>query len=235
MINIYVGGVIHDVLHRHRIPYLEGDVLRRRHLPRWKAGGLKGAIVQVAAWDTINMLLAEIARSEGDLVYCKTREDFDNLPAGAFGIFFSLEAHGPFAGDIDALYSLSEIGITTFTFSHNMQNPLCTGCNERYDGGFTHLGKATLKVLEGLPLMVDLVHMSRKSFWDAIDLYDGDLFVSHSNSDAVFSHPRNLTDDQIKVVAERNGVIGLNTYRGYVTPDPFAARLEDLLDHAMHI
>ena len=56
--------------------------------------------------------------------------------------------------------------------------------------------------------------MSRGSFWDALDIYDGDLFVSHSNAATVFEHPRNITDDQIKAVAERNGIIGLNTFRG---------------------
>ncbi len=117
-----------------------------------------------------------------------------------------------------------------------MQNLLCTGCNERFgEGGFTHLGKATLKELEALPLMVDLVHMSRASFWDALDIYGGDIFVSHANSDAVYPHPRNLTDDQIKAVAERNGVIGLTTYRGYLAADPYRATLSDLLDHAMHM
>jgi microsomal dipeptidase-like Zn-dependent dipeptidase len=83
--------------------------------------------------------------------------------------------------------------------------------------------------------MVDLVHLSRKSFWDAIEIYEGDVFVSHANSAAVFDHPRNLTDEQIKAVAERNGVIGVTSYRGYQVEDPYQATLSDWLDHAMHI
>ncbi|HET7571262.1 MAG TPA: membrane dipeptidase [Gaiellaceae bacterium] len=238
IVNIYCGGVIHDVLYRHQI-WVDGpgaQVLRERHVPRWREGGLTGAVVQVAAYPVIATILAEIDRSEGELVFCRNRADFDARPEGSFGIFMSLEGHAGMAGDLDALHLLAEIGVTAFTFSHNMQNILCTGCNERFgEGGFTHVGKATLKELAKVPLMVDLVHMSRASFWDALDLYDGDLFVSHSNAAAVFEHPRNLTDDQIKAVAERNGVIGLNTFRGYVTPDPYAAKLSDLVDHAMHM
>jgi membrane dipeptidase len=169
-------------------------------------------------------------------VLVKGPAEYENRPPGSFGIFFSLEGYMSFAGDFDALHILAELGLTAFTFSHNVQNVLCTGSNERYgEGGFSHLGKATLKELEALPVMVDLVHMSRASFWDALDIYDGDVFVSHSNADAVCSHPRNLTDDQIKAVAERNGVIGLNSFRGYVASDPFSATLSDWLDHALHM
>jgi len=238
VINIYAGGVIHDVLYRHLV-WVDGgkaQVLRERHVPRWKEGGLGGAVVQVAAYDVIATLLSEIDRSEGELVFCRNRADFDQRPDGSFGLFMSLEGHATMAGNLDALHLLAEIGITAFTFSHNLQNLLCTGCNERYgDGGFTHIGKATLRELETVPMMVDLVHMSRGSFWDALDIYDGDLFVSHSNAAAVFEHPRNLTDDQIRAVAERNGVIGLNTFRGYVSAEPRKATLSDLIDHAMHM
>ncbi|SEE74017.1 dipeptidase [Jiangella alba] len=236
MINSYVGGVIYDVMAHHGIPGNRAEVLRSTYLPRWRKGGLEAAVVQVSNWPSINAYFAEIDRSEGEITYCRTRADFDNRPEGSFGIFLSLEGHGPFAGDFEALHTLAELGVTTFTFSHNLQNLLCTGSNERFgEGGFSHLGKQTLQELESLPMMIDLVHMSRASFWDALDLYDGDLFVSHSNADALCPHPRNLTDDQIKAVAERNGTIGLNTFRGYVSPEPLKATLSDLLDHAMYM
>ena len=235
MINSYVGGVGYDVTAQHALPGNRANVLRDIYLPRWKAGGLTAAVVQVANWSMINMYFAEFARSEGEITYCVTREDYDNRPAGSFGIFLSLEGHGPMAGDLEVLYTLSQLGVTTFTFSHNRQNLLCTGSNEPHEGGFSYLGKETLRELELLSIMVDLVHMSRASFWDALRYYDGDLFVSHSNADAICPHPRNLTDDQIKAVAERNGVIGLNTFRGYVRSDPMKATLSDLLDHAMHM
>lgn len=236
MINSYVGGVIYDVMAHHALPGNRANTLRDIYIPRWKAGGLTGAVVQVSNWQSIGMYFAEIARAEGEITFCKTRADFDDRPEGSFGLFLSLEGHGPMAGDLEALYTLSELGITTFTFSHNLQNLLCTGSNERFgEGGFSHLGKQTLKELELVPMMVDLVHMSRASFWDALSIYDGDLFVSHSNADVLCPHPRNLTDDQIKAVAERNGVIGLNTFRGYVSPDPMKATLSDLLDHGMHM
>ncbi|MEV6984770.1 membrane dipeptidase [Sphaerisporangium sp. NPDC051017] len=235
MINSYVGGVVYDVLAHHGVPGSRANVLRDTYVPRWRAGGLTAAVVQVSDWRTINMYFAEFSRAEGEITYCATRADYDNRPEGSFGIFLSLEGHGEFAGDLEALYTLSQLGVTTFTFSHNRQNLLCTGSNEPMEGGFSYLGKETLRELENVPMMIDLVHMSRASFWDALRYHDGDLFVSHSNADAICPHPRNLTDDQIKAVAERNGVIGLNTFRGYVSSDPMKATLSDLLDHAIHM
>jgi microsomal dipeptidase-like Zn-dependent dipeptidase len=235
MINIYVGPTVGQVMEKHATDH-RAQVLRENHLAAWRAGGLTGAVMQVSEWTTVGMLLSEARRSDGEIVFVRNRTEFENRPPGSFGLFLSVEGYGPLAGDFEALYTLSELGVTAFTFSHNMQNPLCTGCNERFgEGGFSHLGKQTLKELESLPLMVDLVHMSRASFWDALDIYDGDIFVSHANADTISPHRRNLTDDQIKAVAERNGVIGITTYRGYVTEDPYQAKLSDMLDHAMHI
>jgi membrane dipeptidase len=211
------------------------NVLLDTYVPRWSKGGLRAAVVQVAMWSQLGNYFSEIRRSEGKLTFCRTRADYDTLPEGSFGIFFSVEGHGGYAGDFEALYTLEHIGVTCFTFSHNRQNLLCTGSNEPYDGGFTYLGKQTLREIQQTNLMVDLVHMSRGSFWDALKYYDGDLFVSHSNADKLCPHPRNLTDDQIKAVAERNGVIGLNTFRGYVHSDPTKATLSHLIDHAMYI
>ena len=234
MINTYVGPTIGLVMDGHRLDP-RAHVLRE-HLPAWRDGGLTGAVIQVSDWSTIGMVLSEVHRSEGEIVLCSTRGEFESRPAGSFGLFLTVEGYLSFAGDLDALHTLSELGAIAHTFSHNVQNLLCTGCNDRSgEGGFTQLGRATLKELESLPMMVDLVHMSRASFWDALDLYDGDVFVSHANADAVLPHTRNLTDEQIKAVAERNGVIGVTTYRGYVAKDPYAATLSDLVDHAMHI
>lgn len=235
MINIYTGPSIGKIMADHAANP-NANVIRDHFLESWRAGGLTGTILQVSNWDTVGMLLGEVRRSEGELVFCRDRAEYDNRPEGSFAILMSAEGYISWAGDWEALNVMAELGITAFTFSHNVQNLLATGCVDRSgQGGFTSLGKATLDALAGLPLMVDLVHLSRKSFWDAIELYDGDVFVSHANSAAVFDHPRNLEDDQIRAVAERHGVIGVTSYRGYQREDPFAATIDDWLDHAMHI
>jgi membrane dipeptidase len=237
MINSYVGGAGYLVMAQHGglDETVKPNTLRDVFVPRWTAGGLDGAVLQIASYGQIGNYLAELNRAEGELTLCTTRADYDNKPEGSFGVFLSCEGHGPFAGDFEALYILDHIGVTCFTFSHNRQNLLCTGSNEPYGGGFTYLGKQTLRAIQDTKLMVDLVHMSRESFWDACRYYDGPLFVSHSNCAALLDHPRNITDDQLKEVAARGGVVGLNTFRGYVTAEPMKATISDLVDHAMHM
>jgi membrane dipeptidase len=234
VINIYTGPAIGNVLQMHALEGHNAGALLKHHIPRWAAGGLKGNVVQVSDFATIAILLTEIAQSEGKLTFCRNRAEFDNRPEGSHGIFMSLEGYEAFAGDMHAIWALDAIGITAFTFTHNAQNKLCTGAGDRYEGGFTHVGKQTLQELSRVSMMVDLVHTSRASFWDAMEIYEGEVFVSHSNSNVVCEHPRNLTDEQVHAVAERGGIIGLNTYRGYVAADPWKATLSDYIDHAMH-
>lgn len=237
MINSYVGGAGYLIMAQHgqldetvrAMPLL--DVFA----PRWAAGGLRAAVVQSAAWSQWGNYFTEVARSEGKLKFLRNKEDYDTMSDDQFGIFVSVEGHGGYAGDFEALFTLDAMGATCFTFSHNRQNLLCTGSNEPFGGGFTYLGKQTLRIIKETKLMVDLVHMSRDSFWDAARYYDGPLFVSHSNCAALLDHPRNITDDQLKLVAERGGVVGLNTFRGYVTAEPMKATISDLVDHAMHM
>ncbi|HET7571250.1 MAG TPA: membrane dipeptidase [Gaiellaceae bacterium] len=235
MINIYTGPSIGKIMADHALDPAANTICDY-FLESWREGGLTGTILQISNWNTVGMILGEVRRSEGKLVFCRNRADYENRPEGSFAIMMSCEGYIEFAGDWEALNLMAELGITAFTFSHNVQNLLATGCVDRSgQGGFTSLGKATLDALKELPVMVDLVHLSRKSFWDAIEIYDGDVFVSHANSAAVFDHPRNLTDDQIETVAERNGVIGVTSYRGYHRENPYEATIEDWLDHAMHI
>lgn len=233
-INIYGGAVILNLRFRHNL-LQETSVLREHHLPVWRAGELDAVVVDVVSLEEASWVVSEAARSDGEMVIVRSRKELEGRPPGSMGLFLSFEGWGPAAGDLDLLYLLPRIGFTTFTFSHNRQNLYCTGCNEEYEGSFTHLGREALGVLESLPLLVDLVHMSRSSFWQALDVYSGLVIVSHSNADAVWSSPRSLTDDQIRAVGERKGVVGINFYRGLLAKDPAAATLNDLLDHFMHV
>jgi len=70
--------------------------------------------------------------------------------------------------------------------------------------------------MKELGIIVDLSHISDAGFWDVIENYDGLVIASHSNSRSVTDNPRNLTDEQAKVIAERGGVIGLNAIPSFV-------------------
>jgi membrane dipeptidase len=84
-------------------------------------------------------------------------------------------------------------------------------------------------------MVFDLVHLSDPSFWDALDHYALPPIVSHSNARAICSHRRNLTDEQIREIGKRGGVIGLNFLSMFIDNDLRLATPDRLADHAVHI
>ncbi len=114
---------------------------------------------------------------------------------------FSLESVGRFY----------DVGVRFMSLCWNNDNALCGGC-EGKNTGLTALGKQTLAEMEKRNIVLDVSHMSDKSFWESLDNYTLPLCATHSVSRAVHSHVRNLTDEQFMAIAERGGVCGINFY-----------------------
>ena len=93
----------------------------------------------------------------------------------------------------------------------NNDNILCGGC-EGENTGITDLGKQTLFQMEKHRIILDVSHMSDKSFWESFENYSLPICATHSVSRSVHNHKRNLTDEQFIEIAKRGGVCGINFY-----------------------
>lgn len=122
--------------------------------------------------------------------------------------------------DSDRLYVLKEDGISFLTLCWNGENPIAGGTKS--DKGLTEFGKRVIEKMNGLKIGCDLSHLNRKSFYSAIEKADYPL-ATHSNSAFVCDHPRNLTDEQLKLIAEKGGIIGLCFYPVFLGDDVFEA------------
>ena len=105
-------------------------------------------------------------------------------------------------------------------------------------------GRALVREMERLGMLLDLTHLSEQTFWDVLEIFSGTVWASHHNCRALVDDPRQLNDDQIRAVAERNGVIGLafdawmivpGWIRGKTTPAESGATIEDAVDHLDHV
>jgi len=112
------------------------------------------------------------------------------------------------------------------------------------DGGIGEKGITLLKTMENLNIILDVTHLSDQSFWEALDVYGGPVWASHSNSRAITPHQRQLNDKQIKSLIERNAVIGAvfdawmmipNWVRGKSTPADTGLKIENIINHIDHI
>jgi membrane dipeptidase len=98
----------------------------------------------------------------------------------------------------------------------------------------TALGRETLAEMERLGMIVDVSHLSERTFWDVMEATNSPIVATHSNAYSACKHPRNLTDDQIRVIAESGGFIGLNFCPDFLRLGGEAS-MRDVVRHARHI
>lgn len=142
---------------------------------------------------------------------------------------------------VELLHQYHDLGITTIGFTWNYSNALGEGANRVYndgintpsDGGLTELGETVVNEMNRLGMLVDVSHMDEGTFWDVIDATDKPIMATHSGVDALHSHPRNVTDEQLQALAENGGVIGIVFYPEFLT-ESGEATVEDIVDHIDH-
>jgi len=142
------------------------------------------------------------------------------------GALLSVEGGDILEGEIANLRILYYLGVRSMTLTWNYRNELADGVLEnKSNGGLSSFGHEVLKEMNRLGMLVDVSHISEKGFYDVIEASVKPIAATHSNAWSVHPHPRNLKDEQIKLLAIQNGVIGMNFY------PPFLAGQEANLSH----
>lgn len=142
---------------------------------------------------------------------------------------------------IELLHQYRDLGIRVIGFNWNTSNALGEGANEVYDdpaktpssGGLTDLGEEVIKEMNRLGMVVDVSHMSDQTFYDVLDTTDSPVLATHSGARSVRDHQRNLTDDQLKRLADNGGVIGIVYFPLFLTENE-EGYVEDIIDHIDH-
>lgn len=139
---------------------------------------------------------------------------------GRIGILLSLEGASPIVGRVEFLRIFFRLGIRCLTLTWNHRNELADGVGVGdAAGGLTEAGKAVVAECERLGIAVDVSHLSERSFWDLMRVATKPVFASHSNFRSLCDHPRNLTDEQAKAIADKGGVICLTFVPTFVGGD----------------
>lgn len=131
---------------------------------------------------------------------------------------FAVEGGAVIENRIDRLEILKKDGIKFFTLTWNGENRIAGGC--KTEKGLTDFGVTVIEELNRLKIGCDLSHLNRKSFYSAIEYAEFPL-ATHSNCYEICSHPRNLTLEQIKLIAQKNGVIGITFYPEFLGDNIF--------------
>ncbi len=129
----------------------------------------------------------------------------------------SVEGGSACGGTIDGLYHLYERGVSLITLTWNAVNEIGGGAFS--EGGLTPFGKEFIKEAEALGITLDVSHLNRQSFFELAEITQKPFVASHSNADIVnnqFARKRNLNDEQIAVIKEKKGLIGLNFCQDFI-------------------
>ena len=153
----------------------------------------------------------------------------ENRASGKMSAILTLEGTAGIDYNPELLEDLWAIGFRVSSLGWNEKNPL-TGSNVT-GGGLTDLGREYVKEAQKLGMRIDVSHISDEGFWDIMKITDAPILATHSNSRAVHSCSRNLTDDMFRAICETGGVAGYNTCREF-TGEP--SDLDTICNHILH-
>lgn len=180
--------------------------------------------------------LGQMERYSGRIGMVKRFSDIlENKKQGRISAILSLEGGEALEGELAALRLYYRLGVRLMTLTWNYRNALADGVAERdTGGGLTIFGKAVVKEMERLGMLVDVSHLTDAGFYDVARLAEKPFVASHSNARTICQHPRNLTDEQLKIIGEIGGFVGLNFYPPFVA-EKNSVNQEDLLRQLTHM
>lgn len=180
------------------------------------------------------VLRREIAENQNKIAFAQTREEIlRTVSEGKAAALLSVEGAEVIACATNRLPWLREQGFCMLTLTWNADNALA-GCHLSTQG-LTAQGKDFVREAQRLNLLVDVSHLGERSFWDLVGITTKPILASHSNARALCGHSRNLTDDQLRAIAQTGGTVGLNLYPPFLGEKADFETLRKHLEHIMRI
>jgi membrane dipeptidase len=225
-------------------------VLATDFLPDFEAGdiGVLGVAIYVedrylpemglrVALDQISRLYAE-AEASGRFAICKSYEDiFEARKAQKIALLITMEGVEPVGTDLELLRVFCELGVRVIGLTHARRNAAGEGGVFAPSGssrdGLTEFGRDVVRQCEALGVIVDLAHITPAGFEDILAITTKPPIVSHTNARKYYDIERNISDEQIRMIGERRGVIGVNAV--LVSPKKEESTLDRYIDHIEHI
>ena len=235
--------ILLELAHReHRLG--ETNVFARTWLPLLEAGGVGLQVCPVfvdlelqpegslrEALRQVTALAHALGESPDRLVQVRSRADLDAVESGErIGLMLALEGVEPFGYEVATADLFWELGLRMAGLTWNRRNPFADGAAE--DGGLSRLGRSLLRRFAELGVILDLAHASEQVFRECLDSYEGRVCVTHAGCRAVNETPRNLSDEQLRGLAGRDGVFGLMIHP--LAIDPVSRTIGRVVDHVEH-
>ena len=222
-----------------------GDLRRNNlHIDLEKAGNLSGYAQCFACFTTpkenidpvvlfereLATILSQIEKNKDKIRLAYSANDvLKNFEKGLMSAILTLEGTAGFGYDPDMLEDLYKVGFRITSLGWNEKNTL-TGSHVT-GGGLTEQGRDYVHTAQKFKMLIDVSHISDEGFWDVMDITDGPVIATHSNSRAICNVSRNLTDDMFRAICSTGGVAGINLFPEFLGTD---VSLDTVCDHIFH-
>lgn len=217
-------------------------------VPRMREGGLGAIFFSIyipgtitgpeaikQALDQIDAVRQTVARDPKDLVLARTAADVRRAhQEGKIAALMGVEGGHMIADDLGVLRIYAALGVRYMTLTHMVNTDWGDSSTDKpAHNGLTDFGKQVVREMNRDGIMVDISHVSDKTFWDALSVSQAPLIASHSSCRALCNAPRNMTDDMIRALAAKGGVIQINYHVGFLSQkfrDADSRQIEDQIN-----
>jgi membrane dipeptidase len=186
------------------------------------------------ALDLIDVTDQQVAKHPDELGLATTVEEIERLHReGKIAVLLGVEGGHEIQGDLRMLDIFYRLGVRYMTLTHTKNDELGDSSGDKPEWkGLSPLGRQAVARMNQLGMMVDISHVSDRTFYDALAVSKAPLIASHSSCRALCKVPRNMTDDMIRALAKNGGVMDINFYSGFLSQayhDAFA-KIEKQVD-----
>lgn len=196
-------------------------------------------------WDAnkkLDVLNSELEAGCESFVLCRTAADLDAaVESGRIAVIAAISGGRPLEGKpnlnlLSSLRNLHRLGLRSLQLTGNGRNRLGDGCGQaRTRGRLSDYGAKVVQEAGRLGMIIDTAQLADPGFRDVLELHDGPVIDSHTCASALCDHPRNISDERIRAIAERDGIIGVSFRAALVNQNREAPDVSDLIRQIRHI
>jgi membrane dipeptidase len=184
----------------------------------WVDGRTMGSPAVHQALDQIDAVAEAVRKYPTDLVLARTADEVRRAKAkGKIAVLMGLEGGHMIGNDLRVLRTFGALGVRYMTLTHFYNNEWADSSTDKpVHNGLTDFGKEVVREMNRQGILVDISHVSDKSFYDALEVSKAPLIASHSSCRAISNHPRNMSDQMIRDLAAQGGVIQINYDKSFL-------------------
>ncbi len=187
--------------------------------------------------ESIDHLLQQVEAGGDRVRLALTASDIREAhTAGQLAVLLNIEGAEGIQGSISLLRNYYRLGVRCMGLVWNHRNEVAEGVGDDSGGGLTRFGREVVREMNRLGMLIDLAHITPTGFFQVLELSEHPVLFTHGNCRSLWDHPRNLTDEQIRALAQNGGVFGISIVSAFMGhPEDGVRAVADHIDHVVQL